>query len=534
MTDTISAGSRLMQLLSAYGVDTLFGMPGVHTLEAYRGLEAAGIKHIGVRHEQGAGFMADGYARMTGKPGVCLLISGPGVTNAATPIGQAYSDSVPLLVITSVASTDDLGMGRGRLHDVTDQSRVTEPLTTFSATALNPNQVHEYVARAFASFASGRKRPVHISLPLDVITAPDNRPAIAKKSTGALAPVKEEAHQAASILATSEHPVLIVGGGARHAFKEVIELAEKIGAAVVPTITGKGIMADQHPLCVESTLDREATQAFLCRADVVLAVGTELAEPDLWLEKPLALKGKFIRIDIDRQMLALDYDPNVAICADSVLALQEIITHLPEQRTKGFLHSDKIKRLRSEERENLSKLEKAHIPVINAIRNAIPEDGVVYTDMTQLAYTACAVYPCYKPNTFHFPAGFGTLGYGLPAGIGGKIASPNTPVAIFVGDGGFQFTLQELGTAVENALPLAIILWDNDSLAQIRDGMIVRDIPTIGVNQFNPDFSALAKAYGCHVAEPKSLDAIEIEVSKAFKRNRPTVIRLRESDFITG
>jgi 5-guanidino-2-oxopentanoate decarboxylase len=175
MNETISCGSRLMQILKAYGVDTVFGMPGVHTLEAYRGMDAAGIRHIGVRHEQGAGFMADGYARMSGKPGVCVLISGPGVTNAATPIGQAYSDSVPMLVITSVAANKDLGMGRGTLHEITDQSAVTRPLTAFSETATSPEQVREYIARAFALFESGRPRPVHLSIPLDVFKAPDDR-----------------------------------------------------------------------------------------------------------------------------------------------------------------------------------------------------------------------------------------------------------------------------------------------------------------------------------------------------------------------
>ena len=173
MTAKISCGTQLMHLLRAHGVDTIFGMPGVHTLEAYRGIEAAGIRHIGVRHEQGAGFMADGYARVSGKPGICLLITGPGVTNAATPIGQAYSDSQPMLVISSIAATGDLGMGRGRLHEIRDQARVTEPLTAFSAVAMNVEQVHELTARAFALFASARPRPVHISIPLDVLTMPD-------------------------------------------------------------------------------------------------------------------------------------------------------------------------------------------------------------------------------------------------------------------------------------------------------------------------------------------------------------------------
>jgi thiamine pyrophosphate-dependent acetolactate synthase large subunit-like protein len=172
MTEHESCGRAVISLLEAYGVDTVFGMPGVHTLELYKGLAASRIRHILVRHEQGAGFMADGYARATGRPGVCVLITGPGVTNAATAMGQAYSDSVPMLVLSSVNASADLGMGRGRLHEITCQQAVTAPLTAFSGTALDAGEVPDLIARAFTAFTGARPRPVHIALPLDVLTAP--------------------------------------------------------------------------------------------------------------------------------------------------------------------------------------------------------------------------------------------------------------------------------------------------------------------------------------------------------------------------
>jgi 5-guanidino-2-oxopentanoate decarboxylase len=527
MNETISCGSRLMQILKAYGVDTVFGMPGVHTLEAYRGMDAAGIRHIGVRHEQGAGFMADGYARMSGKPGVCVLISGPGVTNAATPIGQAYSDSVPMLVITSVAANKDLGMGRGTLHEITDQSAVTRPLTAFSETATNPEQVREYIARAFALFESGRPRPVHVSIPLDVFKAPDDRPASRRTTARRRAPDAAQVETAAAILNAANRPVILAGGGAVSAAAEVRALAEKIGAAVVPTIAAKGILPDDHPLALEVTVDRGATQAFVRDADAVLLIGTELAEPDIWLDGPLPMDGRLIRIDIDPATLVRDYDVDVAMEADAKLAVAALAERVSP--AKGFKDSNAIAELRAAERDGLTPLEQKHVRVLDSLRNAIPDDGVIYTDMTQLAYTGYAFYRSALPRTWHFPAGFGTLGYALPAAIGGKIASPETPVAVIVGDGGFQFTIQELGTAVENKLPLAIILWNNDSLAQIRDGMIVRDIPTIGVNQHNPDFVKLAEAYGCRTAEPESFEELEAAVKTAFDAGGPTVIHLREN-----
>src|SRR5262249_30098578 len=172
MSTNLTGGQAAIALLEAHGVDTVFGIPGVHTLDFYRGLAESGIRHVLVRHEQGAGFMADGYARATGRPGVCVLITGPGVTNAATPIGQAYSDSVPMLVLSSANATDDLGKGRGRLHEITDQQAVLAPLTGFSRTVRDPARLPAAMAEAFAWFAARRPRPIHIELPLDVLAGP--------------------------------------------------------------------------------------------------------------------------------------------------------------------------------------------------------------------------------------------------------------------------------------------------------------------------------------------------------------------------
>ena len=530
MTKEIASGARLMQLLNAYGVDTVFGMPGVHTLEAYRGLDGAGIRHIGVRHEQGAGFMADGYARVSGKPGVCLIISGPGVTNAATPIGQAYSDSQPMLVISSVAATNDLGMGRGMLHEIRDQARVTEPITAFSLVAQNPDQVRELVHRAFAVFATERPRPCHISIPLDVFKLPDGREAKARITPPLPLCDPKAAEDAARLLSKAKRPVIIAGGGSISAAKELVALAEKIGAAVMPTIAGKGVIPDDHPLAFEVTLDRPATQAFLGKADLVLAVGTELAEPDIWQDKPLTLGGPLIRIDLDAAVLARDYDSAVAIRADAKASLVAIGAALDKLGAKntGFKTGNEIAECRAAERAALSPLEQKHIKVLEALRRAVPKDGMVFTDMTQIAYTGYGFYRCFDPKTWFFPAGYGTLGFALPAAIGGQLAAPKRPTVAMMGDGGFLFTMQELATAVEQKLPLAILLWNNDSLAQIRDGMKARNIPTIGVDQLNPDYIAVGKAFGCRTAQPNSLADFEKALQDAFAADRPTLIEMRE------
>lgn len=530
-----SCGTQLMHLLAAYGVDTIFGMPGVHTLEAYRGILDAGIRHIGVRHEQGAGFMADGYARVSGRPGVCLLISGPGVTNAATPIAEAYSDSQPMLVISSVAATRDLGMGRGMLHEIPDQRAVTAPFTGFSAIAHDPAQVHELVARAYAMFGSERPRPAHISIPLDVMTAPDPAPAVRRVAPKRPHPVPADIAAAAALLAAAKRPLIIAGGGAIGAADTLVTLAETIGAAVIPTIAAKGVIPDDHPLAVETTLDRPATQAFAASADVVLAVGTELSEPDIWLEGPLPLTGRMIRIDLDARVLARDYAHAIAMQADAAEALSQIVDALADLAPgTGFHGSAEIAALRRTERDGLSPLERKHVRVLDALRRALPEDGMVFTDMTQIAYTAYSFFPCSRPRSWFFPAGYGTLGYALPAAIGGNLAAPERPTAVLVGDGGLLFTLQELATAVEQRLPLAIILWNNNSLAQIRDGMKRRGIPTISVNQLNPDYLTVAAGFGCRTARPDSFAAFEAALRAAFLADGPTVIELREEEAFLG
>ena len=530
MTTSISCGTQLMHLLRAYGVDTVFGMLGVHTLEAYRGIEAAGIRHIGVRHEQGAGFMADGYARVSGKPGVCLLISGPGITNAATPIGQAYSDSQPMLIISSVAATGDLGMGRGMLHEIRDQAQVTQPLTAFSTVAMNVDQVHELVARAFALFASARPRPAHISIPLDVLKLPDSSKPRRRGTALPALPDPVAIKAAADLLSRASRPVIIAGGGSVGAVAEILTLAERVGAAVAPTIAGKGVIPDDHPLALEVTLDRPATQAFLKTTDLVLAIGTELAEPDLWIDHRLALGGKMIRVDIDPATLGRDYDAEVAIAADARTTAAALLAALgkAEGNRRGFLGGEEIAQLRRAEREKLTPLELKHVRVLESLRRALPTEGQVFTDMTQIAYTGCGFFACRRPKSWFFPAGYGTLGFALPAAIGGQLAAPKRPTVVLVGDGGFQFTLQELGTAIENRLPIAIVLWNNDSLAQIRDGMKARGIPTIGVDQFNPDFVALARAYGCRTATPQSFEEFESGLQSAFAGDRPTLIEMRE------
>ena len=531
MAKTITCGQALVQLLERYGVDTVFGIPGVHTLELYRGLAQSGIRHVVVRHEQGAGFMADGYARVSGRPGVCFLITGPGVTNAATPIGQAYSDSMPMLVISSVNRTRSLGKGWGQLHEITDQQAVTAPLTAFSATALSPEDLPDLVSRAFSAFESGRPRPVHLEIPIDVLAAPTEDSWPMRPPAPRPAPTAEAAAKAAELLAGAKRPMIVAGGGAVGAGRPLRSIAERLGAAVVTTQAGKGVIPDSHPLSLISSLSDPAVQDMVGAADVVLAIGTELAETDFWRER-LPIQGRMIRVDIDPAKLCDSYAATVAMLSDAALAAQAIADALPAgAATSADSVQAEVSRLRTQIRDGFAPKQQGHLRVLDALRRALPADGVLMTDMTQIAYTGGMVFPVEQPRTWFHPMGYGTLGYALPAAIGAKLAAPERPVVALAGDGGFMFTVQELSVAVELGLPIVVLLWNNDAFGQIKDDMIEKQIPPIGVTPKNPDFQALARAFGCHTVCVDDLDQMEAEITAGFARPGPSVIEVREERF---
>jgi thiamine pyrophosphate-dependent acetolactate synthase large subunit-like protein len=525
MSTNLNGGQAAIALLETYGVDTVFGIPGVHTLDLYRGLAESKIRHVAVRHEQGAGFMADGYARASGRPGVCVLITGPGVTNAATPIGQAFSDSVPMLVLSSVNATTDLGKGRGRLHEITSQQAAMAPLTAFSRTVRDNAELAPAMADAFAVFETKRPRPVHIELPLDLLSGAAPRPPAERERSVPPQPDPAAIVEAAALIQSAKRPFVIAGGGASEAGASLHRIVERLGAPVAVTTAAKGLVPDSHPLCLGCTLALRATQELLADADVVLAVGTELAETDSWIDR-LPIRGKLIRIDIDAYTLTRDYPPAVAIRADAATTLSALVAQLGDGAARGPAAGalDGVR----ERNASLGPLQRKHALVLDEVRKALPDDGIVASDMTQIAYTGVHYFPCRQPRTWYHPAGYGTLGYAMPAAIGAKLGAPQRDVVAIAGDAGFLFTVQELATAVELKLPIAILLWNNDALGQIAGDMVARGIPEIGVKQRNPDYLALARAFGARALRPRSLGALRGALKRALRADGPTLIEVRE------
>src|SRR5262245_4714063 len=275
-----TCGEALVELLTVHCIDTVFGIPGVHTVELYRGFPRSGLRHITPRHEQGAGFMADGYARASGKPAACFIITGPGLTNIATALGQAYADSVPILVISSVNNAHELGLGEGRLHELPSQRNLMAGLTAFSHTLNRADEVPLVLSRAFSVFRSARPRPVHIEIPLDVIVAPANERTTTHPIGFACRPYPDPRSiaLAADLLGKASRPLIVLGGGAQDAAEAAQQLVERLEAPAILTINGKGILPNAHPLSLGSSLPQSPVQDELAAADVILAIGTELGE----------------------------------------------------------------------------------------------------------------------------------------------------------------------------------------------------------------------------------------------------------------
>lgn len=529
MTDRKTCGEALMALLADYGVDTVFGMPGTHTVELYRGIAAAGIRHVQCRNEQGAGLMADGYARATGKPGVCTIVTGPGVTNASTAIAQAYCDSAPMIVLSGACATQTLGKGWGTVHELDDQSAVTAGFTQFSAMVHHPEELPELVARAFAVFNAGRPRPAHLSLPWNVLPAPAEGDWSVRRSPSRPMPDAGAIEEAAGLLARAETPLILVGGGAVGTRPALTRIAEKLGAPVLATNAGKGVLNESHPLSLGCTILQNPSQQALADSDVVLLVGTEVAEGDHFLPK-LEISGEIVRIDIDPTELTAMYPAAVGIQADAKAAMAALAGALDgrgvaSDRAKGEARAAGIM---TENAAALTDDERMHKRVWGVLRAAMPADTIVMGDMTQLVYTGSFALPVEHERCWYYSGTYCALGVAMPMAIGAKIGAPERPVMAVAGDGGFMFTVGELAVAVEEKLALPIIIWNNDALKEIVDQMDRRQMPRIGVEPINPDFVALGQSFGCDVARPENAEALHEAVAAAFAAERPTIIDVRQ------
>ncbi len=529
-----TTGEYLVGLLEQYAVENVFGIPGVHTVELYRGLENSPIRHYTPRHEQGAGFMADGYARVSGKPGVCFIITGPGLTNIATAMGQACADSIPMLVISAVNATGNLGQGKGHLHELPNQSALMSQISAFSHTLMRVDDLPSILARAFAVFDGARPLPVHIEIPLDVmVESADHMPAPRRAAkTFPPRPTDSQIDTATTALDAAERIVLCVGGGAKRCTESVRALAEKLDAPVVATVNARGVLAPEHPLLVPASPSLDAVRALIEDADVVLALGTEIGRTDYDFgdSEKFKIPGKLIRVDIDPGQTTRNWPADIALIGDAGSTCELLARSVAGKRQSAG--ADRAANTRTAAMAELSKPMREHVELLNKIRNALP-DAILVGDSSQQAYAGALYFAAQTPvSWFNSATGYGTLGYALPAAIGAKIAARDRPILCLVGDGGLQFSIAELASAIDAETPIVLLVWNNNGYGEIKAFMLEKNIATEGVDLFTPDFLAIAGAYGFSAEKLSSLDDIETTLSNAVSSNSPWLIQLEESELI--
>ncbi len=530
-----TCGEAVLELLSSYGVDTVFGIPGVHTLELYRGLAHSTLRHVTPWHEQGAGFMADGYARATGKPAACFVISGPGVTNMATAMAQAKSDSIPMLVVASVVNSKKLGNLEGLLHELPDQRGLIQQCCVYSQTVRHVNDLTKIFAEAFSAMLTGRKGPAYIEIPVDILGE-----AVGEMETHAHplpSPPDIEAKQvkgAAALLRAAKNPIVLLGGGAIDARDAVVDLIDKIGAPVVNTTNAKGVLPLSHPLRVGGSPSDADLQNAIAAADVVLAVGTEYAETDydFFFQGHKKPTGKVIRIDVDRNQLEKNMGADVAIHGDAAQALVLLSDTLEDFVLEGERGRGALKRANALRSQVLEAADPSYRALFSIIDAALP-NAVIAADSTQPAYHAVLHWERASPRSFFTSAtGYGTLGFGLPAAIGAKLAMPDRPVICLTGDGGLQFTLGELATAAEAKASIIILLWNNEGYGEIENSMERAGIIPVGVRHAPINYLNIAEGMGCHIERATTLQDLSALLHEVQNETRPTLIELRERDFV--
>ncbi|WP_127901610.1 5-guanidino-2-oxopentanoate decarboxylase [Solirhodobacter olei] len=485
-----SIGEALVRGLKARGVEVVFGIPGVHTIELYRGLPRSGIRHVTPRHEGAAAFMADGYARISGKPGVAFVITGPGLTNALTPMAQARADSVPVLVVSGANEAASTGRGLGYLHELPDQLALARTVAVFAEEIGEAAALAPALEAGFAAL-QGRGGPVHLQVPTNVmplpcpdLPAPGAVPAPAAPDPAAVA-------EAVARLGGAKRPVILAGGGAKRAEAALRAVAEALDAPVVETANARGLM-HRHPLVVPASPSLEAVRALIAEADAVLAVGTELGltDYDMYRRGGLPDLSSMVRIDVDGLQLAR-HPAGVAICADAGAALAALAAGLTGRAGDGVRRAQAA---RQAARAELSPGDRARLEMLEAIRAALP-GAIVVGDSTQPVYAGNLYYDHDRPGGwFNAATGFGALGYGPPAAIGAAVAAPQAPVVCLTGDGGLQFSLAELMTAMDEGVDVTFVVWNNHGYREIAEAMSAAGTEVLGCDPTPPLFEPMAAA----------------------------------------
>ena len=521
----MTGGQALVQQLKLEGVETIFGLPGVQLDYVFDALyeERDSIRVVHTRHEQGTAYMADGYARATGRVGTCLVVPGPGLLNTGAALATAYACSSPVLCLTGQIESRLIGLGRGALHEVKDQMQAIASVTKWQGRALAPAEIPGLLHEAFRQLHTGRPRPVELEVPPDVLAAVGEvqlrEPAIFERPAGD----PDLINRAAKLLGEAESPLIFAGGGVlrAEAWDELRELAETLEAPVIMTGTGgRGALSDHHHLAFSDA----ATRHLVPGADVVLAVGTRFlvgANPQ-WRPGEKTV----VQLDIDPEELGRNYPPDVAIEADAKAGLAALVERVRRHNRRRPSRRDELAPVHAQVLAQGSAMQpQAELGM--AIRAELPEDGIFVSENTQVGYWARSHFPVYAPRTYIGQGYQGTLGHGFATAIGAQIGRPDRRVVSINGDGGFFYNLPEISTLMQQKVPLVAVVFNDNSFGNVRRSQEERfGGRHIAVDLYNPDFMKLADAFGLRGRRAKSADELRRELRAALALDEPTLIEL--------
>ena len=518
-----TGGEALVHGLLSHGIDTIFGLPGVQNDYFYTAVYDARdrMRVIHTRHEQGAAYMALGYALASGKTGVYVVVPGPGFLNTTAALSTAYATNAPVLCLTGQIHSDQIGRGYGMLHEIPDQLGMMRALTKWARRAESPAEVPSLLAEALSAMRSDRPRPVGLEVPLNVLSGQaelDDSPIPLALSRPAVD--GDAVQEAARLLSSAQNPAIFVGGGAIDAAEEIRTLAETLQAPVIASGGGRGILSSLHPF----SHSYGPGQRLWDQADAVISIGTRLSTPLMQWGKPDNMR--LIRVDIDPQELGRFAPPDVALLADCRDALQALLPVLarydrdrPSRRVEMLALHDEM--------DAIYELIQPQMGYVRAIREALPDDGIYVEEITQIGYVTRAAMPVYQPRTYLAANYQGTLGWGFPTALGAKVAAPDRPVLSVTGDGGFLFAATEMATAVKHRINTVTVVFNDSAFGNVRRMQKERYGGRVIASELhNPDFVAFAESFGARGLRVHSPGELQDALADAFSADTPVLIEV--------